>query len=100
MKERIYMNDGWCYSPRFDEKMTAPKYNGDMVKVRLPHSVSVTPFNNFDEETYQKISAYRTVFATQPHWKNKLVLLTIEGAAHQSEVFINGVSVGTHRCGY
>ena len=100
MKDRIYMNDGWYFTPAFDQKMTAPKYTGDLEKVRLPHSVSVTPFNNFDEGVYQKISGYRTTFATAPRWKGKKVLLTIEGAAHQSEVFINGKSVGTHSCGY
>lgn len=100
MKERIYLNDGWSFSPRFEEKMIQPKYSGDMEKVRLPHTVAVTPFNNFDEGIYQKISAYRMQFTTEPKWKGKRVLLTIEGAAHQSEVFLNGKSVGTHGCGY
>jgi len=100
MKDRIYMNDGWYFSPRFEEKMTQPKYSGIMEKVRLPHTVSVTPFNDFDEGIYQKISAYRTSFTTQTSWKSKRILLTIEGAAHASEVYLNGVSVGAHSCGY
>ena len=100
MKDRIYMNDGWYYSPRFEDGMIQPAYTGSMEKVRLPHTVAVTPFNNFDEGIYQKVSGYRTTFTTQPKWEGKLVLLTIEAAAHQSEVFLNGVSVGTHNCGY
>lgn len=28
------------------------------------------------------------------------ILLTIDGAAHDSEVFLNGDKVGEHHCGY
>lgn len=100
MKDRIYMNNGWEFSPSFDEKMISPKFKGKLEHVRLPHTVAETPFNGFDESMYQKLSFYRNVFKTEKSWAGKKVLLTIEGAAHQCEVFINGASVARHSCGY
>ena len=100
MKEKIYMNDGWTFAQRFEQKMIQPKYAGEMEKVRLPHTFAVTPLNNFDESIYQKTGAYRTTFLTASSWKGKKVLLTIEAAAHKSEVFLNGKSLAQHNCGY
>ena len=100
MKDVIYLNDGWLYSPKFDKKMVAATFKGPMEKVRLPHTVAVTPFNAFSVDMYQKVSAYRTTFATQEAWAGKKVLLTFEGAAHQAEVFFNGKSLAVHNSGY
>src|SRR5574344_617842 len=100
MKEKSYMNDGWTFAQRFEQKMIQPKYAGEMEKVRLPHTFAVTPLNNFDESIYQKTGAYRTTFLTASSWKGKKVLLTIEAAAHKSEVFLNGKSLAQHNCGY
>lgn len=100
MSERIYLNNDWQFSPEFNEKMLKGTFKSPLEEVRIPHSVCKMPYNNFDEECYQKVSAYRKVFATKKEWKNKLVLLTIEAAAHQAEVFLNGKSLGIHKCGY
>lgn len=100
MKERIYLNDGWEFTNKFEEKMIQSKYSGELQKVRLPHTVAVTPFNSFDESVYQSVSGYRKEFITEPKWKGKKVLLTVEAAAHQSEVFLNGKSLCVHQCGY
>lgn len=100
MKDRIYMNNGWEFSPSFDEKMLSVKFKGKLEQIRLPHTVAETPFNSFDESSYQKLSFYRKLFKTEKSWAGKKVLLTIEGAAHRCEVFINGTSAATHSCGY
>ena len=75
-------------------------YAGDFETVRIPHAVAVTPFNSFPTEIYQKNSIYRRTFRTESGWKEGRVLLTVEGAAHCSEVFVNGRSVALHECGY
>ncbi len=100
MKDRIYFNDSWLFSPDFAEDMLAPQYSGQLEAVRLPHTVTVTPFNCFDVKRYEKLSLYRKDFVTEADWEGKLVLLTFEGAAHKSEVFLNGKLLATHSCGY
>ena len=36
------------------------------------------------------ISGYRRVIEAEKAWEGKKILLTIDGAAHDSEVFLNG----------
>lgn len=100
MKDRIYFNNGWEFSPSFNEKMLDSKYKGKFEQVRIPHSVCETPFNGFDESEYQKLSIYRKFFKTEKEWAGKKILLTIEGAAHQCDVFLNGKFLARHSCGY
>lgn len=97
---RIYLNDGWSYTGAFTDDLIDPEYSGPLEKVRIPHSVCMTPFNCFDEHCYQKLSGYRRELVTDQSWEGKRVLLTFEGIAHDSEVFVNGTSAATHHCGY
>ncbi len=100
MNERIYLNNSFYFSPDFDEKMLGSDFSAPLEKVRIPHTVSVTPFNNFNPELYQKLSLYRTEFETKTDWNGKKILLTIEAAAHKSEVYLNGKKLCEHKCGY
>lgn len=43
---------------------------------------------------------YRRTFELPQDWKNKRVLIHFGAVDYQAEVWINGVSVGTHRGGY
>lgn len=100
MKNKIFLNNGWLYTNQFDSSILTGKYSGKLEKVRLPHTTAITPFNNFSEKIYQTVCAYITTFASQADWKGKKVLITFEGSAHETEVFVNGKSVGIHCCGY
>ena len=100
MKNRIFFNDGWLFSDTFNESMLLPKCTGKFSEVRIPHTVAQTPFNSFDECVYQKLCVYRKFFNTETSWKSKKIILTFEGAAHSSEVFVNGKFAGRHDCGY
>ncbi len=97
---RIYLNNDWNYSENFSPEMLSLDYNIPMQSVRLPHTVAVTPFNSFSTTLYQKRVVYRRSFETKEEWKNKSVILTVEGAAHQSEIILNEKLVYTHKCGY
>ena len=46
------------------------------------------------------VSGYRRKLMAPTEWKGKKVILTLEGAAHESEVYLNGTKVGEHHCGY
>ena len=61
---RIDINNDWLWSPEFAEDMIMPSYEGEdkMEWVRIPHTVSLTPLNYFDEHIYQMVSCYRKTF--------------------------------------
>ena len=101
MRKRIYLNDGWKFSEVYEEKMCCPAFDeSQMADVRLPHTCKELPFHYFDEEMYQMISGYRKWLQAPEDWKGQRVILTFEGAAHESEVFLNGKGICEHHCGY
>ncbi len=101
MGQRIYLNEDWRFSEQFDEAMVNADYDDKtMTAVRLPHTCKELPYHYFDENDYQMVSGYRRVLKADKAWEGKAVLLTIDGAAHESYVFLNGEKIGEHHCGY
>lgn len=101
MRNRLYLNNDWGYTESYSDAMLNADYDGsDLKSVRLPHTCKETPFHYFDEHIYQMESGYRKVLTALEEWRGKKVLLTIDGAAHESEVFLNGSKIGEHHCGY
>ena len=97
---RMYINRNWQFVPEFKEELLQSENWNDSEKVTLPHTVKETPFHYFDESEYQMISGYHYVLEVPDEWKQKIVLLTFEGAAHVAEVYLNGKLIGSHGCGY
>ena len=98
---RIDINNGWLWAEEFNEEMVKPSYEeGGMESVRIPHTVKVTPLNYFDAHVYQMVSCYRKTIDVPAEWKDKKVFITFEAVAHEAEVYVNGVSVAKHSCGY
>lgn len=101
MTNRIYLNNNWKFSETYDKKMLKKDYDDSfMQEVRLPHTCKETPFHYFDESIYQMVSVYRRKLEVPVEWMGKRVLLTLEGVAHDSEVYVNGQMVDGHHCGY
>ena len=101
MTHRFYLNDDWLFIEQFEDSLTAPEYPENTLQpVRLPHTCKETPFHYFDESLYQMVSGYRRHLLIPEDWQGKRILLTFEGAAHDSTVFCNGKKVGEHHCGY
>ena len=99
---RIDINNNWLWSPVFEEDMIKPAFDGEdkMEPVRIPHTVKVTPLNYFDAQEYQMVSCYRKTIDVPAEWKDKKVFVTFDAVAHEAEVYVNGVSVAKHSCGY
>ena len=98
---RIDINNSWLWAEEFNEEMVKPTYEeGGMEPVRIPHTVKVTPLNYFDEHVYQMVSCYRKTIDVPAEWKDKKVFITFDAVAHEAEVYVNGVSVAKHSCGY
>ena len=101
MRSREYLNRDWYFTTQFrEELLTNGNYTEDMQKVVLPHSCIETPFHYFDEHIYQMESGYKRVLTIPEEWRGKVLLLTIDGAAHDSTVYLNGTKIGAHHCGY
>lgn len=101
MTHRLYLNDDWLFTEQFEDSLVAPEYPENTLQpVRLPHTCKETPFHYFDESLYQMVSGYRRHLLIPKDWQGKRILLTFEGAAHDSTVFCNGKKVGEHHCGY
>lgn len=101
MANRIYLNNNWLFSEKFDRKMLKKEYDdSQMQEVRIPHTCKETPFHYFDEGIYQMVSVYRRNLDVPVEWMGCRVILTLEGVAHDSEVYVNGQMVDGHHCGY
>lgn len=98
---RIELNDGWEFTPNYNDELCNPIYKGgDAVEVRIPHSVKVTPFSHFGKDGYETISGYRRVTMLPREWDGKRLFLTFDGVAHCAEIRVNGSYATEHHCGY
>jgi len=98
---RFFCNDGWNFYKDIQDKNIDFNRAADNVKtVRLPHTVEVTPFNCFDESSYQGIFFYEKDFTAPDEWRGKSVRITFEGVAHEATLYLNKNKLYTHRCGY
>ena len=101
MGERIYLNNDWKFTETYEEALLDASFDDSgLESVRLPHTCKELPFHYFDEHIYQMVSGYRRIIQAKPEWEGQVVLLTIDGAAHESEVYLNGEKIGEHHCGY
>ncbi|MDE6025463.1 MAG: glycoside hydrolase family 2 protein [Lachnospiraceae bacterium] len=101
MRERIYLNNDWLFTEHFSEEIFDADFAlKEMTAVRLPHTCKELPLHYFDEHLYQTVSGYRRVITAPEAWRGQNIILTIDGAAHESEVFLNGEKLGGHSCGY
>ncbi len=96
---RVYINNDWYFTEEFSDKLLEKGTSG-MKQVRLPHTVKETPLHYFDENVYQMISGYKKVLDVPKEWKDKSVLITFDGIAHDAKVYVNGRLSGEHHTGY
>ena len=101
MREKYYLDNDWYFSEKWEAAQSNAEYDeAAMQSVRIPHTVKELPFHYFDEHAYQMVSGYRRHLLAKKEWEGKVVRLTFEGAAHDSEVYVNGKKAGAHHCGY
>ncbi len=98
MRKIINLNDYWLVR----NKLNGKNYlvNDGMELVNIPHTVVETPFNNFDETNYQRVSSYKKTITVSEKFKGKRVILNFEGVMTYSEVYINDLLVSVHKGGY
>ncbi|WP_026506208.1 glycoside hydrolase family 2 protein [Butyrivibrio sp. NC3005] len=91
MNLHIPFNDAWSFAK---EKSTL------FETVRIPHTVSNTSLNYFDESVYQNRCIYKKKFIAGNQWKNSRVFLVFGAVAHVAIVYLNGRQLVKHSNGY
>ena len=97
------MNDNWFFTPCYSDDLRQAKPDSlpdTLEVVRIPHTTTMLQANYSPEEDYQQESAYLHILTPPAAWRGRRVQLRFGAAAHQAEVFLNGVSLYTHSCGY
>ena len=97
--KRIPVNFGWEYTDSATGEFIRGEGSADGT-VDIPHTVSITPYDYFDESVYQKVCGYRKRIEIPAEWTGKRVFLNIGAAAHAATVYVNGVEIFTHLGGY
>ena len=102
MRERFYLNNSWNYRVLPSHHATVDNMQAvrETVKVRRPHTVRELPYDYFNEKDYQFISSYEKKLTIPGKWKNKRLILIVEGAAHEADVYVNEQALSRHFCGY
>ncbi|CZT36693.1 glycoside hydrolase family 2 protein [Rhizobium sp. 9140] len=97
---RMYesFNGNWIFSEGFDAAKAGQPLRGETV--RLPHTAVELPYNYFDETSYQKAFTYQKVIAWDKGFEGREVSLVFDGAMADSEVYLNGEKIASHRDGY
>ena len=88
----------WEFIPQWIEGFEIGEGQG--IAVRLPHTVQEMPLHYGDHKAYQMICGYRRKLELGEELEDKRIFLQFDGAAHIATVFVNGVELTTHRCGY
>lgn len=99
---RYPINDEWYFTEHYRGSLNSMPSERleELEKIRVPHTVKHLPARYLDEKEYQMISGYVKELNIPAEWSGKSVVLVMEGAAHQAELYCNGQSVGIHSCGY
>ena len=90
--------NNWEFIPQWFDGFEIGEGTG--TPVRLPHTVQEIPLHYADHNAYQMVCGYRRKLKLGPELEDKRLFLQFDGAAHIATVFVNGVELTTHRCGY
>ncbi len=100
MTQHFDLNNGWEFAEQFTEAALTDRAAGSFVPVRLPHTCRETPYDYFDESSYQMDCLYRRELTVPAAWADKCLLLTFGAAGHFAQVYLDGQLLSEHRCGY
>jgi len=99
MSQRIDLNFAWEFTEHCHADFLAGK-PAETAAVDLPHTCRETPYDYFDESVYQMVCGYRRRLAVPEDWAGKRVFLRVGAAGHSAKVYLDGVFLAEHRCGY
>ena len=89
----------WQFRPGFREEDLRAEA-GDFTPVCLPHTALETPYNYFDEHSYEMHACYRRVLRPDPSLRDHRLFVDFEGVMTACTVYLNGKELAFHRGGY
>ncbi len=88
----------WEFIPEWFDGFALGEGTGE--QVRIPHNVKEMPLHYADHLSYQMVCGYRHTFVIDEALRGQRHFVQFDGAAHIATVYLNGVELCTHRCGY
>lgn len=98
MTKRIYLNNDWEFTDKFDKNFKSFKNTYEIV--RIPHTCKELPFNYVNEKDYEMLAGYRKTFNYNKAFDDKRVFINFDGVGHLSTVYFNNKQLGSHNSGY
>ena len=101
MRKTFHLNFDWHFIDNYkDEYLKDDQNTADFIKIDIPHSNKIIPYNYFDEKIFNTVSTYKKNFHIDKEDQGKIIELIFEGIAHSSDIYLNGAFVLTHQGGY
>lgn len=95
------INENWRFvSKDIANAMQIQCNDSDWEKVNFPHTWNTTDAKDDASGYYRGVGWYRRVLNIPTDKKDKQITIYFEGANQEVELFVNGVSAGTHVGGY
>ncbi|MBT2619847.1 MULTISPECIES: glycoside hydrolase family 2 TIM barrel-domain containing protein [Chryseobacterium] len=91
------MNTSWQFHKGTGGSESDKDYWKD---INIPHTWNAEDVMDDEAGYYRGIGWYQKEIYIPQGWKEKSIYLYFEGASQVAEVFVNGISVGTHLGGY
>jgi beta-galactosidase len=99
IRQTFNFNQAWKFkSGDYNGAQAASYADTSWSTVGLPHSFSLPYF--MSSKFYVGYGWYRKHFTAPAEWSSKRVFLEFEGAFQDTQVYVNGKSIGEHKGGY
>lgn len=101
MHKKINLNFDWYYSDNFiDSHLVDYNNTKKFESVNIPHTIVITPYNNFDEKEFFKVCTYKKELKIKKEYEGKDLSLIFCGVGHKATIYINDDFVEIHSGGY
>ena len=101
MRRIDQLNFDWYYCPDYNSEYISNDCPlSDFVKIMLPHTNKVLPYNNFNEKDYQFISSYKRIIYIAESDYGQNLILKFNGVMTTASVYLNEKLVMEHEGGF
>src|SRR5262245_7568526 len=101
LRRTFSFNHGWLYSDKHVPNAIQPEFDDRrFVRVTIPHTNRLLPWNGFDDKSFQFVSVYRRHVKLPAELQNRRVFIDFGGVMTAAAVTINGQRLGEYRGGY
>ena len=99
MREKINLNRDWYFKEIYEDSDINSLIKDNYIKVDLPHTLKLMPYNEFNYNDYQIESSYKKIIELKKE-EDKSYILTFLGIAQKSRIYVNKKLVKENNWGY